>query len=48
MVCKELNGSWVKIFGFVILFEGDDKKVIEFLLVFYFGVCIYVLLLLFN
>ncbi|EHE6926126.1 DUF3299 domain-containing protein [Vibrio cholerae] len=39
---KELNGSRVKIPGFVIPLEGDDKKVTEFLLVPYFGACIHV------
>ncbi|MGF1752518.1 DUF3299 domain-containing protein [Vibrio makurazakiensis] len=38
----ELNGSQVKIPGFVIPLEGDADKVTEFLLVPYFGACIHV------
>jgi len=41
-VRPELNGSQVKIPGFVIPLEGDDKAVTEFLLVPYFGACIHV------
>ncbi|WP_299019279.1 DUF3299 domain-containing protein [uncultured Photobacterium sp.] len=41
-VRNELNGSKVKIPGFVIPLEGDDKVVTEFLLVPYFGACIHV------
>ncbi|MDX1303502.1 DUF3299 domain-containing protein [Photobacterium sp.] len=41
-VREELNGSEVKIPGFVIPLEGDDKMVTEFLLVPYFGACIHV------
>lgn len=41
-VRDELNGSKVKIPGFVIPLEGDDKVVTEFLLVPYFGACIHV------
>lgn len=41
-VRPELNGSIVKIPGFVIPLEGDDKTVTEFLLVPYFGACIHV------
>ncbi|BCL68414.1 conserved hypothetical protein [Vibrio nigripulchritudo MADA3029] len=41
-VRQELHGSQVKIPGFVIPLEGDDKKVTEFLLVPYFGACIHV------
>ncbi|MDP2575863.1 DUF3299 domain-containing protein [Vibrio penaeicida] len=41
-VRPELNGSKVKIPGFVIPLEGDDKKVTEFLLVPYFGACVHV------
>ncbi|MGF1738680.1 DUF3299 domain-containing protein [Photobacterium satsumensis] len=41
-VREELNGSTVKIPGFVIPLEGDDKAVTEFLLVPYFGACIHV------
>ncbi|CAH0524526.1 DUF3299 domain-containing protein [Vibrio hippocampi] len=41
-VRQELNGSAVKIPGFVIPLEGDEEKVTEFLLVPYFGACIHV------
>ena len=41
-VREELNGSTVKIPGFVIPLEGDDKIITEFLLVPYFGACIHV------
>lgn len=41
-VREELNGSQVKIPGFVIPLEGDDKAITEFLLVPYFGACIHV------
>ncbi|GAB2642482.1 DUF3299 domain-containing protein [Vibrio panuliri] len=41
-VRQELNGSKVKIPGFVIPLEGDDEKITEFLLVPYFGACIHV------
>ncbi|OLQ89159.1 hypothetical protein BIY22_20365 [Vibrio panuliri] len=41
-VRQELNGSQVKIPGFVIPLEGDDEKITEFLLVPYFGACIHV------
>ncbi|PSW15169.1 DUF3299 domain-containing protein [Photobacterium sanctipauli] len=41
-VREELNGSKVKIPGFVIPLEGDDKAITEFLLVPYFGACIHV------
>lgn len=41
-VRQELNGSKVKIPGFVIPLEGDEEKVTEFLLVPYFGACIHV------
>jgi hypothetical protein len=41
-VREELNGSEVKIPGFVIPLEGDDKVVTEFLLVPYFGACVHV------
>lgn len=41
-VRPELNGSKVKIPGFVIPLEGDANKVTEFLLVPYFGACIHV------
>lgn len=38
----ELNGSKVKIPGFVIPLEGDADMITEFLLVPYFGACIHV------
>ncbi|MGR5068008.1 MULTISPECIES: DUF3299 domain-containing protein [Vibrio] len=41
-VRPELNGSQVKIPGFVIPLEGDANTVTEFLLVPYFGACIHV------
>ncbi|MGR5288362.1 DUF3299 domain-containing protein [Vibrio maritimus] len=41
-VRQELNGSKVKIPGFVIPLEGDENAVTEFLLVPYFGACIHV------
>ncbi|WP_430794481.1 DUF3299 domain-containing protein [Vibrio cincinnatiensis] len=41
-VRPELNGSKVKIPGFVIPLEGDENTVTEFLLVPYFGACIHV------
>jgi hypothetical protein len=41
-VRPELNGSTVKIPGFVIPLEGDENMVTEFLLVPYFGACIHV------
>ncbi|MGY3568596.1 DUF3299 domain-containing protein [Vibrio paucivorans] len=41
-VRPELNGSTVKIPGFVIPLEGDENIVTEFLLVPYFGACIHV------
>lgn len=41
-VRQELNGSTVKIPGFVIPLEGDEDTVTEFLLVPYFGACIHV------
>jgi len=41
-VRSELNGSEVKIPGFVIPLEGDANTVTEFLLVPYFGACIHV------
>ncbi len=39
---SELNGSQIKIPGFVIPLEGDANTVTEFLLVPYFGACIHV------
>ncbi|KOO04107.1 DUF3299 domain-containing protein [Vibrio hepatarius] len=41
-VRQELNGSTVKVPGFVIPLEGDENMVTEFLLVPYFGACIHV------
>ncbi|GAB6263747.1 DUF3299 domain-containing protein [Photobacterium sp. CCB-ST2H9] len=41
-VRSELDGSLVKIPGFVIPLEGDENTVTEFLLVPYFGACIHV------
>lgn len=41
-VRPELNGSQVKIPGFVIPLEGDANMITEFLLVPYFGACIHV------
>lgn len=41
-VVESLDGKQVKIPGFVVPLEGDDKKTTEFLLVPYFGACIHV------
>lgn len=41
-VRPELNGTLVKIPGFVVPLEGDENTVTEFLLVPYFGACIHV------
>ncbi len=41
-VRQELNGSMVKIPGFVVPLEGDENSVTEFLLVPYMGACIHV------
>lgn len=41
-VRPELDGSQVKIPGFVVPLEGDENIVTEFLLVPYFGACIHV------
>ncbi|KDM92548.1 DUF3299 domain-containing protein [Photobacterium galatheae] len=41
-VRPELDGSEVKIPGFVIPLEGDENTITEFLLVPYFGACIHV------
>ncbi len=41
-VRPELDGTQVKIPGFVIPLEGDENTVTEFLLVPYFGACIHV------
>jgi hypothetical protein len=41
-VRDDLNGRLIKIPGFVIPLEGDDKKVTEFLLVPFLGACIHV------
>ena len=41
-VIPELDGERVKIPGYVVQLEGDDRRVTEFLLVPYFGACIHV------
>ncbi|WP_198679756.1 DUF3299 domain-containing protein [Aliidiomarina minuta] len=41
-VIEELNGDKVRIPGYVVQLEGDDRRVTEFLLVPYFGACIHV------
>ncbi|MDF2179156.1 DUF3299 domain-containing protein [Aliiglaciecola sp. CAU 1673] len=41
-IVKELDGLEVRIPGFVVPLEGDDKTLTEFLLVPYFGACIHV------
>lgn len=41
-VIEELHGDKVRIPGYVVQLEGDDRKVTEFLLVPYFGACIHV------
>lgn len=41
-VRQELNGSQVRLPGFVVPLEGDENNVTEFLLVPYFGACIHV------
>ncbi|MCC5854459.1 MAG: DUF3299 domain-containing protein [Idiomarina sp.] len=41
-VVKDLDGQQVKIPGYVVQLEGDDRRVTEFLLVPYFGACIHV------
>lgn len=41
-IVPELDGKKVKIPGFVVPLEGDDRLVTEFLLVPYFGACIHV------
>nr|WP_086937612.1 DUF3299 domain-containing protein [Thaumasiovibrio occultus] len=41
-VREELNGSHIKLPGFVIPLEGDSQTITEFLLVPYFGACIHV------
>ncbi|MCH8502374.1 MAG: DUF3299 domain-containing protein [Aliidiomarina sp.] len=41
-VVPELNGQHVKLPGYVVQLEGDDRRVTEFLLVPYFGACIHV------
>lgn len=41
-VVTELHGQKVKIPGFVVPLEGDDKLTTEFLLVPFFGACIHV------
>jgi hypothetical protein len=39
---EELNGSLVKVPGFVVPLEGDADQITEFLLVPYFGACVHV------
>lgn len=39
---ESLNGSHVKIPGFVVPLEGDAESITEFLLVPYFGACVHV------
>lgn len=41
-VVEELDGETVRIPGYVVQLEGDDRRVTEFLLVPYFGACIHV------
>ena len=41
-VVKALDGQKVRLPGFVVMLEGDEKGVTEFLLVPYFGACIHV------
>ncbi|ALS97023.1 DUF3299 domain-containing protein [Lacimicrobium alkaliphilum] len=41
-VVEALNGSVVRIPGFVVPLEGDEEKLTEFLLVPFFGACIHV------
>lgn len=41
-IIESLNGKLVKIPGFVVPLEGDNKTTTEFLLVPYFGACIHV------
>lgn len=41
-IVESLDGSKIKIPGFVVPLEGDGKKVSEFLLVPYYGACIHV------
>ncbi|MGX5914930.1 DUF3299 domain-containing protein [Aliidiomarina sp. Khilg15.8] len=41
-VIEELDGDKIRIPGYVVQLEGDDRKVTEFLLVPYFGACIHV------
>ncbi|RUO27942.1 DUF3299 domain-containing protein [Aliidiomarina sedimenti] len=41
-VVEELDGQTVRIPGYVVQLEGDDRSVTEFLLVPYFGACIHV------
>ncbi|RAJ94988.1 DUF3299 domain-containing protein [Aliidiomarina maris] len=41
-VIEALDGQHVKIPGYVVQLEGDDRRVTEFLLVPYFGACIHV------
>lgn len=41
-VVPELNGQKIRMAGFLVRLEGDDKHIREFLLVPYFGACIHV------
>ncbi|MCL5050692.1 MAG: DUF3299 domain-containing protein [Firmicutes bacterium] len=41
-VVPELDGLQIKLPGYVVQLEGDDRRVTEFLLVPYFGACIHV------
>ncbi|MCC5880271.1 MAG: DUF3299 domain-containing protein [Idiomarina sp.] len=41
-VIEALDGENIKIPGYVVQLEGDDRRVTEFLLVPYFGACIHV------
>ena len=41
-VVKELDGTQVRLPGFLVMLEGNSKGVTEFLLVPYFGACIHV------
>lgn len=42
MIKQELNGTYVKIAGFIVPLDGNEGKVTAFLLVPYFGTCIHV------
>lgn len=41
-IVESLDGERIKIPGYVVQLEGDDRRVTEFLLVPYFGACIHV------